>query len=257
MAYKKIGETPLVCLERIRSMYGISGDIPMTYAGRLDPLACGALIILTGDDCKQKDSFNKLDKTYEAQFFLGISTDTGDIFGIPHMVMCDSPLYSNETITNKISALVYDLKNKKEQEYPIFSSKKVQGKPLFMYGLQNEAVELPKRSIVIHEIKAHIGATILAKDTLNDIEFLNATLGEGFRGKEILISWNNILSSKTRSDFLSIELMCRVSSGTYIRSFTHEIYTILGIPASLYRLYRSSVGSFNAPQAEDESYVIP
>ena len=55
LTYKNIGETPLECLERIRLEYGKPKDIPMTYAGRLDPMAEGLLIILVGDDCKDKE----------------------------------------------------------------------------------------------------------------------------------------------------------------------------------------------------------
>ena len=45
IAYKNIGETPLECLERHRKERSIDKDIPMTYAGRLDPMAEGLMIL--------------------------------------------------------------------------------------------------------------------------------------------------------------------------------------------------------------------
>jgi tRNA U55 pseudouridine synthase TruB len=44
--YKNVGETPLECLERFRVENSEYKDVPMTYAGRLDPMAEGVLIVL-------------------------------------------------------------------------------------------------------------------------------------------------------------------------------------------------------------------
>ena len=56
--HKRWGETPLEALERLRAEEGIAADVPMTYAGRLDPAAEGLLIILTGEECKNKDAYS-------------------------------------------------------------------------------------------------------------------------------------------------------------------------------------------------------
>ena len=76
IAYKNIGETPLECLERHRKERSIDKDIPMTYAGRLDPMAEGLMILLVGEECKNKDKYLGLDKTYEFKILVGFSTDT-------------------------------------------------------------------------------------------------------------------------------------------------------------------------------------
>jgi len=52
--YKNRGETPLECLNRFKSDNPEYKDEKMTYAGRLDPLAEGLLLILVGDECKNK-----------------------------------------------------------------------------------------------------------------------------------------------------------------------------------------------------------
>lgn len=69
--YKNIGETPLEALERFRADHVEYKNEPMTYAGRLDPMASGKLIILIGEECKNKDEYLKLDKEYEVDILLG------------------------------------------------------------------------------------------------------------------------------------------------------------------------------------------
>ena len=65
LTYKNIGETPLECLERVRLEYGKAPEVPMTYAGRLDPMAEGLLLVLSGKELQNKDKYLGLPKTYE------------------------------------------------------------------------------------------------------------------------------------------------------------------------------------------------
>lgn len=46
---KPVGMTPLECLERFRVLRGVSVEERMSYAGRLDPMACGVLLLLEGE----------------------------------------------------------------------------------------------------------------------------------------------------------------------------------------------------------------
>lgn len=46
---KPVGMTPLECLERFRVLRGVSAEERMSYAGRLDPMACGVLLLLEGE----------------------------------------------------------------------------------------------------------------------------------------------------------------------------------------------------------------
>ena len=78
---KSVGETPLQALEAFRERERLGG-IPLTYAGRLDPMASGKLLILIGDECKKRDTYTGLDKRYRFEVLFGARTDTGDILGI-------------------------------------------------------------------------------------------------------------------------------------------------------------------------------
>lgn len=80
--YKALGQTPLECLEELRVSRPDLADLPLTYAGRLDPLACGLLIVLAGEECKNKDQYLGLDKTYEFEMLVGFATDTYDLLGV-------------------------------------------------------------------------------------------------------------------------------------------------------------------------------
>ena len=69
--YKKAGETPLEAINRLRSRRPEYQDVKITYAGRLDPLAEGVLILLAGDAVYEKEKYLKLDKEYEAEILFG------------------------------------------------------------------------------------------------------------------------------------------------------------------------------------------
>ena len=77
------GELLSELLNRVRSEHGFSDLEKMTYAGRLDPLASGLMIILSGDDVHKKPDSPGLDKSYTAEILIGVETDTYDILGIP------------------------------------------------------------------------------------------------------------------------------------------------------------------------------
>ena len=78
---KKEGETPLLALENFRAKNPKYLNVPMTYAGRLDPMASGVLLILAGAETKNKDKYLVLNKEYDFSMLFGFSTDTYDILG--------------------------------------------------------------------------------------------------------------------------------------------------------------------------------
>ena len=78
---KREGETPLEALENWRLKHKKYKDVKMTYAGRLDPMASGLLVILAGEETKNKEKYLGLDKEYEFEVLFGFSTDTYDILG--------------------------------------------------------------------------------------------------------------------------------------------------------------------------------
>jgi tRNA U55 pseudouridine synthase TruB len=64
--YKKLGETPLECLEKYRSEMNISSEVKLSYIGRLDPMAEGEMIIIEGEENKDREKYLNFDKEYLA-----------------------------------------------------------------------------------------------------------------------------------------------------------------------------------------------
>lgn len=80
--YKKVGQTPLHVLEAYKNEHPELANVPMAYAGRLDPMAEGKLLVLQGDECKVQEKYHSLDKEYEFEVLFGVSSDTADVLGL-------------------------------------------------------------------------------------------------------------------------------------------------------------------------------
>ncbi|HDQ16562.1 MAG TPA: hypothetical protein ENN31_00340, partial [Candidatus Vogelbacteria bacterium] len=81
--YKPQGLTPKETLNLLRLERPDLVEEPLSYAGRLDPLAEGVLPVLVGKEENQnREKYLKMDKKYLARFIFGFSTDTGDIMGL-------------------------------------------------------------------------------------------------------------------------------------------------------------------------------
>ena len=80
--FKPVGISPLDAIKILKEKYPELKDEKMTYAGRLDPLAEGALLILAGNAVHKKEKYLKLDKEYEGEILFGFNTDTYDILGL-------------------------------------------------------------------------------------------------------------------------------------------------------------------------------
>ena len=117
------------------------------HTGTLDPIATGVLLICTDKDTKLVDMLTAKDKEYIATIKLGTKTDTGDITGT--IIEEKDFNLTEEQIIIAMNSFVgtYD------QEVPIYSSVKINGKKLYQYARNNEHVELPRREVTIKEIE--------------------------------------------------------------------------------------------------------
>ena len=117
------------------------------HNGTLDPLATGVLVICLNKYTKLNELLSSDEKEYIAEVTLGIKTDTLDIEG--------NVLEKKETFVDK-NDLVKTLKKYEttyEQEVPIYSAVKVNGKKLYEYARSGEEVILPKKKVTIKEIE--------------------------------------------------------------------------------------------------------
>ena len=147
---KLIGETPLSCAEAYRAEHPELKGVPMAYAGRLDPMASGKLLILLGDECKNQTNYHGLDKEYEFSVLIGIESDSQDVMG--RLKATDTNPILNE---EKIELVAKTFLGKIELPYPIFSSKTVRGKPLHTWTMEGRLseIEIPTKESEIYEIE--------------------------------------------------------------------------------------------------------
>lgn len=117
------------------------------HTGTLDPIAKGVLVVVIGKYTKLCEDLTQTYKEYVATFKLGILTDTLDITG--NIIDEKSCNVSEEEIRSVIASYkgVYD------QEVPIYSSVKINGRKLYEYARNGENVVLPKREVDIKNIE--------------------------------------------------------------------------------------------------------
>lgn len=244
---KKLGETPLEAVTAWRVAEGIPPSLPTSYAGRLDPMATGKLLVLIGDECKRQATYTGLDKEYEIEVLLGVGSDTGDVLGIP-----ESGSEVSTTPEEIRAALKLEL-GTHERSYPVFSSKTVDGKPLFLHALEGtlDTISIPIHTETIYRIQ-YLGSRDLSSSELQgrveEILSLAPTslepskvLGADFRIGSIRPVWDTILSKKRSYTVHTLRVTC--GSGTYMRSLASRIGYRLGTQGLALSIKRTRIGT--------------
>lgn len=246
---KRVGETPLQALEAYRTMHPELLGVPMTYAGRLDPMASGKLLILLGEECKHKDAYTKLDKEYEFEVLLGLQSDTGDVLGLA--AACSTP----ESITvETVHAVSKALRGSHKLPYPLYSSKTVAGKPLFQHAHENNVVDLPISTMRVYSLQC-IGEMRVSTQTLLEAieqkihllqaERNNEHVGSDFRKGAILDRWKELLSN-VGGEYRILCFRAAVGPGTYIRTLGSKIAEELGTCGLAYSIHRTKIGKHHS-----------
>ncbi len=118
------------------------------HTGTLDPLATGVLAIAINKGLKIVDYLTNDTKEYIATAKLGIMTDTLDINGQEITKITDF-----EVKKDQLKQALKSFLGKSEQEVPLYSALKVNGRRLYDYARRNIAVTLPKREIEVFKIE--------------------------------------------------------------------------------------------------------
>ena len=212
----------------------------MSYAGRLDPMAHGLLIILTDEDCYKQHLFHNLDKTYEFELLLGISTDTYDILGL----VCEKMNHRFNLNLQYILKCIKMFIGTQRQYYPPYSSQRINGKPLWYYAKNNllDTIIIPSKLITIYNLNFIDIQQITKNEILDEV---NSSINKldsikNFRQESILQKW------KTINDITYYKLLFKtnVSCGTYIRTLCYDIGLKLNIPSMAFNIYRTRVDNY-------------
>ncbi len=233
--YKNVGETPLECIERFRLEHPEHRETNMTYLGRLDPMAEGLLLVLAGNT-KEKDKYLSSDKTYEFEVLWSFATDTYDTLGLVTNI---GPM--PQKLDFKMEKLLKEIRNKKTQNYPSYSSK-VFNKNFMNVRGKTDGLDTPERGIKIFSLE-HINTRLeRQEDVLTEILNKVDLVKGDFRQDEIKSKWKEslVLGEKV----LISHFKADVSSGTYIRSLANEMGHKLGTYALAYSIKRTRVGEY-------------
>ena len=131
----------------IKQQFGIK-KIKVGHAGTLDPLATGLLILCTGKLTKKIETYQAQVKEYTGTITLGTTTPSYDLETEVDQTFDISGITEEDIIQNTKHFI-----GEIQQQPPIFSALKKDGKRLYEYAREGEKVEIPKRIITISEFE--------------------------------------------------------------------------------------------------------
>lgn len=178
------------------------------HTGTLDPSVEGVLPICIGQATKVSEYIMNEGKTYIATVSIGASTSTEDADGEVLEQDNTAKSFSRAQILEVLQQLTGEI----TQTPPMFSAVKVNGKKLYEYAREGKEVERPSRQVTIYKL------------SLLDEQ-------EDFSGENVQFT---------------IEIAC--SKGTYIRTLAVQIGELLGYPAHMSSLVRTTSGNFTKAQ---------
>lgn len=136
---KPRGKTSFSLVSVLRKRTGVQ---KIGHAGTLDPFATGLMILLIGKEfTRLSDSYLSTEKEYEAQLTLGTSTDSYD---------CDGQITVTSTHIPTLVDIEIALQNFQgnvQQIPPMFSAKKMNGKPLYKWA--RKGIEITRPAIEV------------------------------------------------------------------------------------------------------------
>jgi len=131
----------------IKQQFGIK-KIKVGHAGTLDPLATGLLILCTGKFTKKIETYQAQIKEYTGTITLGGTTPSYDLES-----EIDQSFDVSKITSEEIHQATQQFIGEIQQQPPIFSALKKDGKRLYEYARAGEKVEIPMRTITISEFE--------------------------------------------------------------------------------------------------------
>ena len=171
------------------------------HTGTLDPIAEGVLVVPIGRALKISELLTSEKKEYIAKVILGYETDMLDITG--KEIKRNIPNVDKDKLIEVLNSFI----GKYNQEVPMYSAVKVNGRKLYEYARSNIKITPPSKIVEIYSISL-LDGPIYKDDT---VEFT---------------------------------MKCEVSKGTYIRSLIRDIAYKLSTYGTMKELIRTKQGSF-------------
>lgn len=245
--YKPIGVTPLQAIDRLRALFPKYSDKKIGYAGRLDPMAEGVLVLLVDEENRRRSFYEELEKDYSFSVLFGASTDTYDVMG-EIVSLC---LECGKEASRNIFQVVPEFCGEVVQKYPPYSSAVYRGKPLYYWARKGKLPKhLPSKKIFVHDISfVSSSALTLAEVVENVCKRIEGVKGD-FRQERIVRGWRALLDKESEKSLVIVSnLTVTCSSGTYVRSIADALGKRLLCPSLAYSIVRTRVGSFSCENA--------
>lgn len=238
--WKPAGWTPLKAVNEFKKNKLKFAKNKISYAGRLDPMAEGILLLLINEENKKRHEYEDLKKTYESEIVLGISTDSFDGLGLIEKIK-----FVNKT-KEEIEDCLKNFIGKQKQIYPPYSSKAVEGKSLYWWAKNNKLneIKIPEREIEVYLIElidvAEINSIKLAKEIIKRIKKIEGD----FRQEEIIKNWEEFAKKNKNKELVKIKIKVSCSAGTYIRRIASDLGERLGSGGFALSIRRNSIGKY-------------
>lgn len=234
---KEAGHTIIQTIDKFKKANSniININEKVCYCGRLDPMARGLVLLLVGNECKKMEDFLGTIKEYEFEILFGLSTDTDDPMGIINNVYN----YSNEDVLYYLQKIKEFIKiGKFQQNFHNYSSKRVDGKPLWTYN-NYDTIIIPSHEVEIFTVEyKDIKKYDFIEWKNNIIEIINKIdKKNNFRQEQIINIYNNI----NINHIYSIPIKINVSSGFYVRQLVADIKKAFNICILTFDINRTNI----------------
>jgi tRNA pseudouridine55 synthase len=227
------------------------------HAGTLDPFATGVLLICVGHATRVAEYLTASDKTYHAVAELGVTTDTYDIDG-PVQSRAPVPPLSEEDLREALGAFQGEI----EQRPPVYSAIKHHGVPAHRLARRGEPVELPSRTVRIHEIgllewrSPHLAFRVTC-DAGTYIRSIAHDLGAQLGCGATLVALTRTRSGPFRvEDAVTPDALAEIVASGDVEAYLHPIrdalYSLIPVPVTEIETMRLAQGQA-IPAAETPS----
>ena len=142
---KPQGKTSHDVVDAVRHLAGFR---QIGHLGTLDPLATSVLVLLLGKATRFVRFYSARRKRYTAGFRFGFATNTYDSEG-----QASGPDLPPELNPEILERFAVESRGRFEQMPPIFSAKKIHGRPAYEFARKNQAVELRPVPVEIFEYR--------------------------------------------------------------------------------------------------------
>ena len=141
---KSPGMTSYDVIKRLKRLHSFK---KIGYIGTLDRNATGILPVRIERRGEADPFSGKRREKYVARFVLGITTDTFDMEGT-RAYRHGAARFRTRSVEEALSRF----KGKITQKIPVYSSKKVEGKPLYKWVRQGVVIDTPNKEVEVYDM---------------------------------------------------------------------------------------------------------